>query len=152
MTLAADFTDKLACPHCGMPLRKLGQWYVFQGEWRWKARPVRIQGPRKHRPEFDGERWVNLSRQETYEDKRSGLPMSRQIDEWWQVAEYECMGAVMGGDRCEAIVQAQDAVPYHGEVYADFMLLPDPPHKTPDAGKRIVAALSRKDMAAGERE
>ena len=154
MTLAADYRDKKGCPHCGAPLRRIGRWYVDEGEWRFKATPISsrrvIEGDR---PNYSPEKYTPHETERIHSDPKTGIQKRLRVTEWHWLVEFECMGTLYGQKAREyecPLVQEADAVPYRGPVFAEWMSPPLPPTHDPNAERRISADF--KKAAAGDAE
>jgi hypothetical protein len=149
--LAADFTDKLACPACGYPVQRFGRWYMREGEWYFTAEDVSAKKPHRQRPDYDGNRWTNYPAVREVEDKRTGVVNMKREDEWHYIVTHHCTRTSHDPSRdCDAgPFQREDCRRYDGIVY-DWMNAPEsaPTHK--DATPVIAAQYDRQKAAAGD--
>lgn len=150
MTLAADYLDKKGCPHCGAPLRRIGRWFVSQGEWRFE--PQAISGKRVvegDRPTYHPERWTSFQTERTILDPKTNVEKRMRVTEWHWLAEFECMGTLHGQKPREyecPLIQECDAIAYTGPEF-DWMQPPTRPDLRP---VDLSAIVDRKRASAGD--
>ena len=149
MTLSADYIDRLACPTCGTPVRRIGRWYVHEGEWRFEATPISARRPRRERPEYDGQRWDNFPRTKVEADRR-GAEVAKRVDEWHYMVDFECMGSLYSDTPAAyecGVMQRQDCVPYRGPEL-EWMQAPTRPERK---AVTLPDPFDRKTESAGSR-
>jgi hypothetical protein len=148
MTLAADYIDRLACPKCGAPVRRMGRWYISQGSWMFESHKVSAKRTHKVRPEYDGERWTNIPR--TVEIEKNGITTAQKQDEWHYLLTHECTAGLHDNAECGAMWQEGDCRRYAGEVHW-WMEAPEPPHQDIGRARAVVDATRGKMAAANDR-
>jgi len=137
MKVSAAYSDRVACPHCGAPLRTLGRWYISEGEWLFQRKPITIR-TLSSAPRFDSHKWTRTDRD--VKVQQFGRDTTETKSVWNIIAEYECTRLF-----CEMPIRSpfkhdpnglydcgyitrQDAVPYHGDEH-EFMQPPDSPQQ-----------------------
>lgn len=148
--LAADYIDKKACPVCGKPARRIGNWYVRHGEWEFQAEKVAVRGPRSERPD-KGDGWENFPRTVDVTDQRTGLVSGKRRDEWFLIHDYECIGGRHDDGECHGTFNRNDCHIYHGPEES-WMAAPEPPGFRGDEFTKAVDATRGKMAAANDRD
>lgn len=119
MTLAADYTDRLACPYCHAPVRKRGHWSMENGEFFFDAVPL-ICGERQVLPRRNARKWTHVTLMRDKTDKRTGEVIGQEpIERYHYIATHECVGDIYLDTGCTAglLLQVEDCEPYRGEIH-----------------------------------
>ena len=122
--ISAEYVEKLACPYCKAPVRKLGRWTVEDGEFFFETKPI-ICGERHVLPHHNPRKWTQVTIQRP-KLNREGIHVGIEpIERYHYLATHECVGDVFLGTGCTAgeLLQHEGCVPYRGDVY-DWMNAP----------------------------
>ena len=142
--LAADFTDRLACPECGYPMQRIGRWYIREGQWYFTAEVMSARKTRHERPGRDGHRWSDIPRKIEKVDAY-GIVTTKTEAEWHYLVTHICTRSAHDSYDCNiSPLQAEDCVPYRGEVF-DWMLPPGDTLVVPE----VKHEIDRVTQAAG---